>query len=543
MGMPTQSRFGYVAQELVPLQGEATTLQMVVSADEERAALLQEQGELDHALADGGEVSNEKKARRSEEIRQRLEAIDADTAELRARDMLSLLGFDEVKMQQKAAHLSGGWRMRLALVQALYGRPDVLLLDEPTNHLDLHSVLWLEDHLRNEWGAAATQKDRIVVVVSHDRSFMDACLTDIIEIHGLKLRTASGNYSAYMDRIAEEQRLLNLQREEEERQEKQLKKDFQLMKKKSREHGDDKKIRQLKSKEKKAERLGQIANVKLTSKRAENINELVSKLREDQSLRFRFPEVKLIVEANLLEIDAASVKCNGKVILQDVTLTLESASRVAIVGGNGSGKSTLMRALAGEIEFMEQNSRGRKHPAYLPGHVPQNHLESVSRHLHANCIDFLRDHLPDEASVRGALMTKQTDETQLWAHLGKFGLGNDALKKLGYLSGGQKARLSLAISTSQSPNVLLLDEPTNHLDIDSLDALSLGLQSFGGAVIVVSHNRDFVEALCDELWIVRDGVVKACPKGEEAFLAYFDEYAREVRTKRPLGTRGNSVCQ
>merc|ERR1712054_662975 len=144
-------------------------------------------------------------------------------------------------------------------------------------------------------------------------------------------------------------------------------------------------------------------------------------------------------------------------------------------------------------------------------------------------MEHLRDHLPDKDKVKSACMTKQSEDSVLRAHLGNFGLGNDALKKVGYLSGGQKARLSLATATWFGPNVLLLDEPTNRLDVDSLDALSLGLQAFSGAVIVVSHSRGFLEALCDELWIVENGGVKACPRGEEAFPEYFAEYTKSVK--------------
>eukprot|EP00811_Abedinium_folium_P021581 NODE_3072_length_2097_cov_7.393401.p1 GENE.NODE_3072_length_2097_cov_7.393401~~NODE_3072_length_2097_cov_7.393401.p1 ORF type:complete len:546 (+),score=221.75 NODE_3072_length_2097_cov_7.393401:175-1812(+) len=538
--MPVHLRYGYVAQEMAPLRGDATALEVAMAADEERVAMLAERTELSEALTEAHEFSNgseraaaEAKARRLEEVERRLEAIDADGAEGRARAVLGELDFDEAMLQQRASILSGGWRMRLGLAQALCGRPDVLLLDEPTNHLDLHGVFWLQEHLRREWGSAATLKDRIVVVVSHDRAFMDACTTDILEIHSVKLRCFPGNYTTFLARIAEEQRVIGIHQEEEERQEKLARKDIRDMKKKAREHGDDKKIRQVKSKEKKADQQrrqrGEDHTFRLSSKRDDRVDDLIAKLREDSSLRFRFPEIEYMPDANLLEIDGACVKNSGKVILRDLTLTLEATSRVAIVGGNGSGKSTLMRALAGDLKLEEgSRGRGRTHAAYAPGFVSQNHLEHQAQHLHSNAVDFLRTLLPDESTVRSANMTKQTDDTVLRAHLGNFGLGQDAIKKVGCLSGGQKARLSLAAVTCQCPSVLLLDEPTNHLDIDSLDALSLGLQAFEGAVVVVSHSRGFLEALCDELWIVRGGTVKACPRGEDAFSEYFAEYARSV---------------
>lgn len=433
--------------------------------------------------------------------------------------------------------------MRISLAQALCGRPDILLLDEPTNHLDLHGVLWLQDHLASEWGA---NSNCIVVIVSHDRSFIDNCVTDIIEIYNCKLRSIPGNYSQYLDRIADEQRCMVLQKEAAEKEERTALKDLSAMKKKAREHKDEKMVRQLKSKEKKLIASGTCrANggvFKLSSNRdkaeggADRALDLMSKLREDSDLRFTFHEVDCEMGQDLKQIDDATIRLGRTDILRRVTLTLDARTRVAIVGANGVGKSTLMKALSGELKLDEgPKGRGRTHPSWDPAFVSQNHLENQGRHLHWNCVDFLRSHLPDKDRVRGDCMTKQSDESVLRAHLGKFGLGNDALKKLGHLSGGQRARLSLATVTVTYPSVLLLDEPTNHLDMDSLDALALGLQAFEGAVVVVSHNRGFLEALCDELWIVQagnggqPGTVKKCPRGEEAFAAYFAEYAKEVR--------------
>lgn len=544
-GMPTHLRFGYVPQELAAVQGEQSILDAVIDSDEERRMLLAERDELDAALVGAENLRDEQaragadaSAQRFAEIEQRLEAMDADGAENRARDMLLKLGFSEASMHRPVSTLSGGWRMRLALAQALCGNPDVLLLDEPTNHLDLHGVVWLQEHIRCHWGFDAKKKDRIVVVVSHDRSFMDACVTDILEIHACKLKNYTGNYSSYLDRIVEEQRCLHAMKDEAERQERQAKKDLSNMKKKAREHGDDKKIRQLKSKEKRYERGVDEKRFKLSSKRdpgrndgADRAVDLLSKLREDVNLRFRFPEVEILTDANLLEWDGARVRQGRDVILSNLTLTLDSTSRVAIVGSNGSGKSTLIKAICGELKADEgPRGRGRMHQSFNPGFVTQNHFERQARSLHANSIDYLREHLPDEKSVRGSVVSKQSDDSILRAHLGNFGLGNDALKKVGYLSGGQKARLSLAAAMLHQPNVLLLDEPTNHLDIDSLDALSLGLQAFQGAVVVVSHNRGFLEAVCDELWIVRNGTMKACPRGEEAFAEFFAQYAASVRS-------------
>jgi len=537
-GMPRHLSTGYVAQELAALRGDTTPLQAVVDADEERRELLRERGEIEAVLAGAEQLTDkaslakaEEIARRYSEIEQRLVAIEADGAEERAEVALTRLGFDASGMRRPIGELSGGWRMRLALARALSSRPDILLLDEPTNHLDLHGVLWLQEHLRREWGEEATRKDRIVVVVSHDRSFLDACVTDVLEIHECKLRNFPGNYSSYLERVADEQRLLLLRKSEAEKEEKLAKKELSSMKKRAREHADDKKVRQLKSREKKLERSFQLSSMRDFGK---DDDAIVTKLREDGTLRFRFPEpeVALPESANLLEMDAACIRQGSTVILKKVTLTLDAQSRVAIVGGNGAGKSTLMRALAGELAADEgPRGRGRKHAAFKPGFVSQNHLESQAGHLHDNCIEYLRRLLPDKNTLRGGDMvfTKQSDDSVLWAHLGNFGLGRDALKKVGYLSGGQKARLSLATATWWGPGALLLDEPTNHLDVDSLDALTLGLQAFDGPVIVVSHSRGFLEALCTELWIVKDGSVKVCPKGEEAFAEYFAKYVAECK--------------
>lgn len=528
-GVPQHLKFGYVAQELAALPEKTSVLEAVLGADEEMRELLRERREIDEAMAGSEDLQGdalvlaEKRAQRFMEVEERLEAMDADGAETRATEALSRLSFDEAMMKKPASELSGGWRMRLALAAALCRQPDVLLLDEPTNHLDLHGVLWLQQHLRREWGAEAAKKNKIAVLVSHDRAFLDGCVTDILEVNDCKLRNFPGMYSDYVHHVADEQRIFALKRDEAERQEKLAKKDIQAMKKKAREHHDDKKVAQLKSKEKKLEQGLAVqregGRVKLSSQRAPgSIEDLVAKLREDTSLRFRFPSVEHVTDADLLQIDSAAIRQGSTTILRKVTLTLDSTSRIAVVGANGAGKSTLMRALAGELKAEEgPRGRGRTHAAYQPGFASQNHLEKQSQSLHGNCIDYLRPQLPDE------------DDGVVRAQLGNFGLGNDALKKVGYLSGGQKARLSFAAMTAVNPNVLLLDEPTNHLDLDSLDALTLGLQSFEGAVIVVSHNQGFLEALCDELWIVEAGSVRVCPKGEEAFGQFFAEYAKSVR--------------
>jgi len=426
--------------------------------------------------------------------------------------------------------------MRVALAQALTCRPDVLLLDEPTNHLDLHGVLWLQDHLHREWGAGAKKKDRIVVCVSHDRSFLDSCATDILEINSLKLRTMPGNFSDYVERVTEEQRLLSVSMAEADRHTQQDKKALSDMKKSAKKHGDEKKFRQLKAKQQNLERSEEARRVKLSSQREQFrgdgpsvVDDLLTKLREDNSLRFRFPAVDTVVSENYLEFDGASVKRGKEVILQNLTLTLDAQSRVAIVGANGSGKSTLIKAIAGELKAEEgSRGRGKRHIGFDCGFVSQDHLESQCQTLHSTCMDYLRDLLPNECKVRNVPMTKQSEDCHLRAHLGNFGLGKDAVKKVGYLSGGQRARLSMATSTWWHPSALLLDEPTNHLDMDSLDALTLGLQMFDGAVVVVSHNRAFLEALCDELWIVEGGSVKRCPKGEDAFAEYFKQYSKGI---------------
>eukprot|EP00928_Gymnodinium_smaydae_P061220 TRINITY_DN45352_c0_g1_i1.p1 TRINITY_DN45352_c0_g1~~TRINITY_DN45352_c0_g1_i1.p1 ORF type:complete len:908 (-),score=259.90 TRINITY_DN45352_c0_g1_i1:56-2482(-) len=540
-GTPKHLRFGYVAQELAALKADQTPLEAVVAGDDEREALLAERARLEALLDGAGELSNadaiakaESIAERFAEVENRLELIEADAAEDRARKVLLSLDFDEQMIGNPMTKLSGGWRMRCALARALCTRPDVLMLDEPTNHLDLHGVLWLQDHLQKEFA----NKGLVACVVSHDRAFMDACVTDVVEIHNKKLRNYPGNYSDYLDRVSDEQRCASLAREAEEREEKNARKELSALKKKAREHHDDKKVSQLKSKQKKLEvaqaRSREENGSRLSSQRDDRSDDIKTKLREDQSLRFKLPTVSIDTDANLLEMDAASIKRDGASILKNVTVTLDRGSRVAIVGGNGSGKSTLMAALAGELKAEEgPRGRGRRNVCYLPAYVGQNHLEQQASHMHGTCVDFLRSTLPDEKDIRGGegVMTKQSDDSVLRAHLGNFGLGRDAVKKVGFLSGGQRARLSMAAAMSRLPSVLLLDEPTNHLDIDSLDALCLGLQSFEGAVVVVSHNRGFLEALCDELWVVQKGTVKACPKGEEAFSEFFAEYARSVQKK------------
>eukprot|EP00929_Paragymnodinium_shiwhaense_P065109 TRINITY_DN32678_c0_g1_i1.p1 TRINITY_DN32678_c0_g1~~TRINITY_DN32678_c0_g1_i1.p1 ORF type:complete len:912 (-),score=265.24 TRINITY_DN32678_c0_g1_i1:134-2569(-) len=532
-GIPAHLRFGYVAQELGALRPDQTPLEAVVAADLERTALLEEHEDLFAKMSDTS-LEPAVQAKHSERflvVEQELEAIDANGAEERAREMLRNLQFSEKTLEQNMERLSGGWRMRVALASALFGRPDVLFLDEPTNHLDLHGVLWLQEHLKGQWGAESKKKDRLALIVSHDKDFLDSCATDILEIHDCKLRVFPGTYSDYVNRVADEQRSIVKKKEEAEHAEQKARKELAEKKKVARAHKDEKKIRQLKAQEKKTQdKAAKLASSREVGDGAQGGQEdLATKLRQDTSLRFSFPEADIIEDANLLEYDEATIKRGKEAILKKLTLTLDSQSRVAIVGGNGQGKSTLMLALAGELKAEEgSRGRGRQHAGYNVGFVSQDHLERQMKFLHGNCVDYLREQLPDANKVRGAVMTKQSEEPVLRAHLGNFGLGREAMKKVGYLSGGQRARLSLASATWDEPTVLLLDEPTNHLDVDSLDALTLGLQAFDGAVVVVSHNRGFLRALCDELWIVQNGTVKVCPRGEDAFESYFNEYTRSV---------------
>ncbi len=401
---------------------------------------------------------------------ERMEVIDGFTAESRASRLLHGLGFSADEYQKPVREFSGGWRMRLNLARALMCRSDILLLDEPTNHLDLPAILWLEQWL--------TRYEGILLVISHDRDFLDQICTRIAHIEHEELRLFTGNYSQFealrAEQLAQQQAMFT-------RQQKEIK---HIQSYVDRFRYKASKARQAQSRLKMLERMEQIAPAHV-----------------DSPFQFHFLEPKKQPQ-HLLGLTDAAVGYGDTVILDRIILNLSAGDRIGLLGVNGAGKSTLVKALSTGSTLLHGERVLSKDTKI--GYFAQHQLELL-RPEHSP-VDHLRDVAPQD---------REQDHRN---YLGRFGFGGDRIfEPVAPFSGGEKARLVLALMIRQGPNLLLLDEPTNHLDLEMRQALSIALIEYSGALVVISHDRHLLRSVCDELLIVHDGIV-------ERFTESLDDY-------------------
>ncbi|MBN3228416.1 ABC transporter ATP-binding protein [Pectobacterium brasiliense] len=391
----------------------------------------------------------------------KLDAIQAWTIQARASSLLNGLGFSQSQLQQPVSAFSGGWRMRLNLAQALICRSDLLLLDEPTNHLDLDAVIWLEKWLKNYTGT--------LVLISHDRDFLDPVVTKILHIEQQSLNEYTGNYSSFerqrATRLAQQQSLYEHQQERVAHLQHYI----------DRFRAKATKAKQAQSRIKMLERM-----------------ELIAPAHVDNPFRFSFRAPESLPNP-LMKMEKVSAGYNDKLILESIKLNLVPGSRIGLLGHNGAGKSTLIKLLAGTLAPLKGEiglAKGVK-----LGYFAQHQLE------------FLRaDESPLQHLVR---LAERETEQQLRDYLGGFGFQGDKVTEITErFSGGEKARLVLALIVWQRPNLLLLDEPTNHLDLDMRQALTEALIDFEGALVVVSHDRHLIRSTTDDLYLVHDQKVE-----------------------------------
>jgi len=418
---------------------------------------------------------------------ERMETIDGYTAESRASRLLHGLGFAADDYNNPVNSFSGGWRMRLGLARALMCRSDILLLDEPTNHLDLPAILWLERWLQRYEG--------ILLIVSHDRDFLDQVCTRIAHIEHNTIQLFTGNYSEFEKLRAEQ---LALQQAMYVKQQKQIKHMQSFV---DRFRYKASKARQAQSRIKMLERMEQIAPAHV-----------------DSPFQFHFIEPDKQPQHLLGLIDAA-VGYGDDIVLDKVELNLMAGDRIGLLGMNGAGKSTLVKALASGSTLLKGERNLSKDTNI--GYFAQHQLELL-RPEHSP-IDHLRDYAPDD---------REQDHRN---YLGSFGFGGERIfEPVAPFSGGEKARLVLALMIRQGPNLLLLDEPTNHLDLEMRQALSVALIEYTGALVVISHDRHLLRSVCDELLIVHDGTVDRFDRSLDDYPAWLreqDEASEEIAAK------------
>ena len=487
-----------VEQEVVGTNDSA--LASVVAADVELMNLRQEESELNKKLADleiaNGDVNDkeDEMGSRLNEIYERMNELGGASAEARASKILHGLGFNDA-MQKRATNLfSGGWRMRISLARALYIQPTVLLLDEPTNHLDLRAVLWLEEYL--------TRWKKTLIVVSHDRDFLNSITTDIIHLHDEQLHYYRGNFAQFEEMYEQRRREMN---KEYEKYQKQLK----AAKKSGSKANADKVAKDAKLKAKQKGKKGQ-------QREQEAVDPSAGPRQwNDYTVKFEFPDPTELTPP-LLQLMDASFKYPGREDfgLQDLNIGIDMGSRVAIVGPNGAGKTTLMNLLAGDLEPTHGDQR-------------KSHKLRIGRY-NQHFVDALAF---DVSPVEYLMGISGLKAEEIRAKLGKFGLsGHHHLQPICKLSGGQKARVVFAAIALSSPHILLLDEPTNHLDMQSIDALADALEEFEGGVIIISHDSRLLSRVCDdaeraEVWIVDNGQVQ---QYDGDFEDYKDELIAEI---------------
>jgi ATP-binding cassette subfamily F protein 3 len=457
------TRLGAVAQEAP--DGPESLVETVLAADTERTELLR-QSETEHDPDILGHVH------------ERLLAIDAYRAPARAATILSGLGFDEAAQQRPCKAFSGGWRMRVALAAALASSPDLLVLDEPTNHLDLEACLWLEGFLKSYEGT--------ILMVSHDRGFLNAIPDIVIHVDNRKLKSYRGNFDQFERQRTESMRHLTSQAARQDAQRKHMEAFVERFRAKA------SKARQAQSR----------------LKALEKMTPIIVPL-EDQPVSFTFPQPAELPPP-LMTLENVSTGYQGKTILSGLNLRIDGDDRIALLGANGNGKSTFLKLLVGEL----QPTSGviNKSSKLKVGYFAQHQSELFN----------LQSSVLLEAKGWMKLLT----EEKVRAHLGRFGFsGKSVDTKIGSLSGGEKARLLLALVTKDAPHILLLDEPTNHLDIDTREALMEALNDFEGAVILVTHDPHLIETTADRLWLVAGGKV-------EPFDGDLDDYAKYLANER-----------
>ncbi|NOT85053.1 MAG: ATP-binding cassette domain-containing protein, partial [Methylococcaceae bacterium] len=472
--MPPNLCCAHVAQETPAVASSA--LDYVLDGDQELRKL---QAQLLQA-----EQAND--GLKQAELHAALDHIGGYTAEARAARLMNGLGFNTAQEQHPVSAFSGGWRMRLNLAQALMCRSDVLLLDEPTNHLDLDAVIWLQDWLCKYPGT--------LLLISHDRDFLDTICSHIVHIEQGKADIYTGNYSAFERMRAEK---LSQQQSAFEKQQREV---VHIQSFINRFKAQATKARQAQSRIKALERM-----------------ELISLAHVDSPFNFSFPP-PLKMPNPLLILEKADIGYADNVIIKQASLTIAAGARIGLLGPNGAGKSSLIKVLAGDMQPLTGSMLGAD--ALKIGYFAQHQLEQLR--------------LDESPLWHLQKIDPQATEKDLRNFLGGFDFQGDKVKEaVKPFSGGEKARLVLALLVYQNPNLLLLDEPTNHLDLDMRHALNVALQDFQGALVVVSHDRHLLRTVTDQFLLVGNGKIQPFDGDLEDYRALMTEQRNQAITEDP----------
>ena len=471
-GAGKSTLFEMIRQRLLPEEGDVkipTSWRVVHLAQEapatDRAAIdfvLDGHAQLrniEHSIQAAAEAGDDLK---QANLLQQYEDMDGYRAEATAAKILHGLGFSKDELTQQVASFSGGWRVRLALAQALMTPADLLLLDEPTNHLDMEATLWLERWLANFPGT--------LITIAHDRDFLDRATNYTAHLDNGQIQSYKGNYSSFEQQLVERANLVAAQNKKVEAKRKHLQAFVDRFRAQAT------KAKQAQSRVKALEKLGASAQV-----------------QAQHDFQFDFANASKVSKP-LVKIEGGNLGYPDATILSDVSLTLEPGARIGVLGKNGAGKSTLLKTLAGELSLQDGDILRGKHS--LVGYFAQHQMEL----------------LEDKSSALQALLREHSDryanETAARSYLGGWGFrGDDVHRPVSTFSGGERARLVLALIAATEPALLILDEPTNHLDLNMRQALAYALQEFTGAMLLVSHDRHLLRQCVDELWLVDDGKV------------------------------------
>lgn len=495
-----------VEQEVVG--DDKTALEAVVSANEELVKIRREvaalQDEPSAAGVEDGNNDGDDAGEKLAELYEKLQLMGSDAAEAQASKILAGLGFTKDMQGRPTRSFSGGWRMRISLARALFVQPTLLLLDEPTNHLDLRAVLWLEEYLCR-W-------KKTLVVVSHDRDFLNTVCNEIIHLHDLKLQIYRGNFDDFESGYEQRRKEMNKKFEIYEKQVKAAKRTGN------------------RAQQEKVKDRAKFAAAKEASK-----NKGKGKVDEDEPLpdaprkwrdytvEFHFPEPTELTPPLLQLIEVSFSYPNREDFrLSDVDVGIDMGTRVAIIGPNGAGKSTLLNLLAGDLVPTE--GEVRRSQKLRIGRYSQHFVDLLT--MDETPVQYLLRLHPDQEGL--------SKQEAVRAKLGKFGLpSHNHLTPIAKLSGGQKSRVVFTSISMSKPHILLLDEPTNHLDMQSIDALADALDEFTGGVVLVSHDSRLISRVCEDeeksmIWVVEDGTVRTFPG---SFDEYKEELLKEIRAE------------